>query len=108
MTTRRSRPEPELLLKSECAEYLRISVRSVEQLIQSGRLAAIKWQGSVRIEKSELRAFVERNRLEIHRTGSPDLKGNGSRSRTRSRSRHDQSDVRLARDIAAEFRKGSA
>jgi excisionase family DNA binding protein len=91
---------PDLLLKSECAKYLRVSIRSLENLIRSGSLAAIKWNGTVRIEKTEARAFLERHRLDPHkRPEAPAGQGKSPSPR-----RTGTSDLRLARDVAAELR----
>ena len=107
MSNQQDRERDQLLLKTECAEYLRLSVRSVEKLIQSGHLAAVKWQGCVRVERSELQAFVERHRVDLPRNPTQIQEDSIATGRTpTSRARGDgKREVRLARDVAAERSK---
>jgi excisionase family DNA binding protein len=103
MATQRHREQIDLLSKAECAEELRLSVRSVEKLIQSGSLAAIKWGGCVRIERSELHAFLERHRLVPNR--KPVFADRGDSRRTGPSSyTSSKHDLRLARDVAEALR----
>lgn len=90
---------PDLLLKRECAEFLRLSVRSIEKLIASGDLKAIRWNGCVRIEKGEARAFLERHRF--HAQGPAQRHLSRDRSRAQNRS---SAPLRSARQVAAELR----
>lgn len=51
--------EHPLLTKREAAAALRTSTRTVERLIASGALAAVKVEGSTRVRRVDLDAYVE-------------------------------------------------
>ena len=59
-----SYPTLELLTLNEVAKLFKISVPSVRRLQQRRRIPFIKIGGSVRFEKSDLIAYVERGRVE--------------------------------------------
>jgi excisionase family DNA binding protein len=56
-----------LFTVDEACEYLRISPASFYRLRRDGKLKAVRVGGGLRIDPSELRAFVQRNVSE--RTG---------------------------------------
>ncbi len=51
--------ETPMLTKREAAHALRCSTRTVERLIAAGSLAAVKVEGSTRIRRADLDAYVE-------------------------------------------------
>jgi len=59
-----SYPTLELLTLNEVAELFKISVPSVRRLQQQRCIPFIKIGGSVRFAKSDLAAYVERERVE--------------------------------------------
>ena len=50
--------------KKEAADYLRVSARSIENYLASGRLGYFKIGKSVRISRSALDAFLQRHFVE--------------------------------------------
>ena len=53
-----------ILTKQEAAEHLRVSVRSIENYLASGRLGYFKIGKSVRISRTALDAFLQRHFVE--------------------------------------------
>ena len=51
--------KPELMTKKEAAEFLGVSVKTIERLIASGKLQAVKILRSVRIRVSDLKVICE-------------------------------------------------
>jgi excisionase family DNA binding protein len=49
----------QLLTKSEVADYLQVSVRTVERMIKAGKLKAYKFQTNVRLKKEEVDSYLE-------------------------------------------------
>ena len=60
-----SRKPTPLLTKTEVADYLRVSVRSVERFIESGDLAAHGIGGKTRIHPDDLAAYLRAARRPI-------------------------------------------
>ena len=54
----------EIYTKREAADYLRVSVRSIENYLASGRLGHFKIGKSVRISRAALDAFLQRHFVE--------------------------------------------
>lgn len=50
-----------LLTKTEAADRLRISVRSLDRLRSVGAIKTVRVRGSVRIAESEIEKFVTKN-----------------------------------------------
>ncbi|MFO0800498.1 MAG: helix-turn-helix domain-containing protein [Gemmataceae bacterium] len=50
-----------LLTKSEAADRLRISVRSLDRLRSVGAIRAVRVRGSVRIAEAEIEKFITKN-----------------------------------------------
>jgi excisionase family DNA binding protein len=48
-----------LITKAEAAEQLRVSVRTVERLISSGRLPLVHVEGAARLRVTDLEAYVD-------------------------------------------------
>lgn len=48
-----------LYTKKEVAEYLQVSLRSVQYYIERGELKILKIGGNVRIKEADLKQFVE-------------------------------------------------
>ena len=53
---------PNLLTTEQAAEYLSVSVRTVKQLMSSGRLAYVKIGRATRLDPADLDAFIAQNR----------------------------------------------
>jgi excisionase family DNA binding protein len=51
-------PERLLITKSEAAEQLGVSVRTIERLISAGRLQLVHVAGAARVRVADLRAYV--------------------------------------------------
>ena len=62
----------ELLTKRETARALALSVRTVERLIASGELVAVRSGRSVRVRRTDLNAYIEARRASFR--DSVDLK----------------------------------
>lgn len=56
--------DPELLTVFEAASFLTVSVATVRRLQAQRAIPFIKVGGSVRFDKRDLAAYVERNRIE--------------------------------------------
>lgn len=52
-------PQP-LLTYQDAAKQLRVTDRTIWQLVKDGKLPAVKFGRSVRIEPADLRAFIQR------------------------------------------------
>jgi predicted DNA-binding transcriptional regulator AlpA len=70
MTEAQTAPQALVCTIPETAEQLRISRSQVYNLIRSGALACVRYptkdgdeDGAIRIEQAEIRAFIERNRV---------------------------------------------
>ena len=69
-----------LITKSEAAEQLGVSVRTIERLITSGRLPLVHVEGAARVRVADLGAYVQsldanrRTTTSSAKDGSPPLK----------------------------------
>jgi excisionase family DNA binding protein len=52
---------PQLMSKADVARYLRISIRKVEDIAQSGRLPIIRVDGAVRFREEDVLRFLNEN-----------------------------------------------
>ena len=52
-----------LLSISAAAKQLEVSRRTLEREIADGRLAVIEIRGAVRIDESDLKAYIQRSRI---------------------------------------------
>ena len=59
---------PNLLTTEQAAEYLSVSVRTVKQLMSSGRLRYIKIGRATRLDPADLDAFIAQNRQHRRRS----------------------------------------
>ena len=69
---------PALLNTDQCAALLGISRRTVQELVEKRRLAAVKFGRNVRFDLSDVRAFVDRHRDKAAGWASRKLEGTGS------------------------------
>ena len=51
---------PELLLRAEAAEYLRVTERTIQNLVSRGELNACKVGSCVRIPRNEVERFLDK------------------------------------------------
>lgn len=58
----------EILTLEEVADFLKTSVKTVRRLIGSGELPAFKVRGQLRVRKSDLEAYIDR---QLERSGRP-------------------------------------
>ncbi|MBX3363154.1 MAG: helix-turn-helix domain-containing protein [Phycisphaeraceae bacterium] len=69
--SRHTPPEPPgikpLLTYRQAADVLGVTERSIRNYVKDGVLPAVRFCGNVRIDQSDLQAFIERNK----RGGSP-------------------------------------
>ena len=49
---------PELMTRAEAAEYLRVSVRTIDRLRAEGALSTVRVAGAVRLRRAELQLIV--------------------------------------------------
>jgi excisionase family DNA binding protein len=61
-SSERHSPENRLLTKQEVCDQLRISVRTLERLVERGHLASIKLDHAVRFHPKDVEAFIESRR----------------------------------------------
>jgi excisionase family DNA binding protein len=55
---------PQLLTVKQAADALAVSPRLVYKLVKSGQLQGVRVGSAVRVEESDLKEYVERNRME--------------------------------------------
>lgn len=55
----------DILTMKEAADYLRVSRATMYKIIESGGLPAYKVNGTLRFEFSEIKAYIERNRVKV-------------------------------------------
>lgn len=56
------RPNDRLMTKQEVCDWLRISMRTLERLVEQGHLPSIKLDHAVRFHPDDIRAFIESRR----------------------------------------------
>lgn len=104
----RSTPSPMMLTRSDVAKELRVCIRTVDSLIQSGDLVACKIRGAVRIRSERLEEYVAS--IEVRRT-PPSIRDDSAPIRRSSRLSLIRSSERLDKLLARRAdarRKGNA
>ncbi len=51
--------QEQLMTKQEVADYLQVSIRTVERLIKAGKLTAYKIQTNIRFKKADVEDYLE-------------------------------------------------
>lgn len=57
--------EKDVLTMKEAADYLRVCRATMYKIIESGELPAYKVCGTLRFERSEVKAYMQRNRVKV-------------------------------------------